>query len=55
MRELGLKHEKERELVDTTFEVEEQEHLAELNKKISEEHRESLVENHRKQIAMVSY
>ena len=53
LQELSLKHEKERELLEATFEVQEQEHLAELQKKISEEHKDALIENNRKQIAYV--
>ena len=53
LHELTLKHEKEKELLETSFEVEEQEHLAEIKKRTREEHRDALIENHRKQIAKV--
>ena len=53
LRELALKHAKEKELLETSFEVEEQEHLAEIKKRMCEEHRDALIENHRKQIAEV--
>ena len=53
LHELNLKHEKEKELLETLFDVEEQEHLAELKKRTREEHRDALIENHRNQIAKV--
>lgn len=54
LHELSQKHEKERELLETSFEVEEQEHLAEIKKRIREEQRDALIETHRQQIAELS-
>ena len=50
---LEQKHAREREVLEASFEAEEAEHIAEISKKISEEHRDAIVESNRKQIAIV--
>ena len=40
--------------MDATFEAEEAQHLAEISKKLNEEHRETLRRNHRELMTKVS-